>query len=62
MRRTFGIDVLSCEQCSGRLRLIATIEFPTAIRAILEHLGLPSEPPALTPARAPPVSEHHAWN
>ena len=33
-----------------------------AIRAILEHLGLPSEPPALTPARAPPVSEHHAWN
>jgi hypothetical protein len=63
MRRTFAIDVLACDQCGGRLRLIATIESPAAIRAILEHLGLPSEPPALTPARAPPASHYDAaWN
>ncbi|MBN4050210.1 hypothetical protein JYT28_00480 [Desulfobulbus sp. AH-315-M07] len=63
MRRTFAIDVLACDQCGGRLRLIATIESPTAIRAILEHLGLPSDPPALTPARAPPASHYDAaWN
>jgi uncharacterized protein YbaR (Trm112 family) len=35
MRRAFDIDVLACPRCSGRLRLIATVEDPDAIRAIL---------------------------
>ena len=32
MRRAFEIDVLACPRCGGRLRLIATVEDPDAIR------------------------------
>jgi uncharacterized protein YbaR (Trm112 family) len=35
MRRAFDLDVLACPRCRGRLRLIATVEDPEAIRAIL---------------------------
>jgi uncharacterized protein YbaR (Trm112 family) len=28
MRRAFGIDVLACPRCGGRLRLIATVQDP----------------------------------
>jgi hypothetical protein len=40
MRRAFGIDVLACPRCGGRLRLIATVEDPEAIRAILAALAI----------------------
>jgi len=36
------------------MRLVATIKDPDVIRKILSHLGLPTEPPAVAPARAPP--------
>jgi hypothetical protein len=35
MRRGFDVDVLACPRCGGRLRLIATVEDPAAIEAIL---------------------------
>jgi hypothetical protein len=35
MRRAFDLDVLACPRCGGRLRLLATVEDPDAIRAIL---------------------------
>ena len=35
MRRAFDSDVLVCPRCGGLLRLIATVEDPDAIRAIL---------------------------
>jgi hypothetical protein len=54
MARTFGIDVLACPRCGGRLRLIALIEQAAVIDRILRHLGLPTETPAPRPARAPP--------
>jgi hypothetical protein len=48
MQRAFDVDVLACARCGGRLRLVATVEDPHAIRAILESLGLPAgtSPPA----------------
>ena len=48
MERAFDVDVLACPRCAGRLRLVATVEDPHAIRAILESLGVPAEasPPA----------------
>ncbi len=55
MRRTFGFDVLACPRCDGRLRLIALIDHTPVIQTILRHLGLPSEIPVPTPARAPPL-------
>jgi hypothetical protein len=53
LRRTFAIDVLTCPECGGRLRLLATIDDPGVIEKILRHLGLPVEPPAPERARAP---------
>ena len=40
MHRAFGIDVLACAQCGGRLRLIATLHDPAVIREILAQLAL----------------------
>jgi hypothetical protein len=54
MRRSFGFDVLSCGRCGGKLRLLAVILERAVIRKILSHIGLPSEPPTPTVARAPP--------
>jgi len=53
MQRAFGIDVLACPRCGGRLRLLATVEEPEAIRAILDSLGVPAEVPPLNPLRPP---------
>ena len=55
MQRTYGIDVLACPRCGGRLRLIALIEQAAVIDRILRHLGLPMEIPAPRPARSPPT-------
>jgi hypothetical protein len=35
MRRAFALDVLACPRCGGRMRLIATIADPRAVREIL---------------------------
>lgn len=48
MRRVFAIDVLECDRCGGRMRIVAAIHPPEAIRKILDCLGLPS--------RAPPIA------
>lgn len=48
IRRVFIVDVLECPKCGGRMKILAAIQTPEAIRAILENLGLPS--------RAPPTS------
>ena len=54
MPRTFGLDVLACPRCDGRLRLVALIEQASVVQRILRHLGLPTEVPEARPARAPP--------
>ncbi len=53
MRRVFEIDVLQCPRCrAGPMRILAAIHPPTATRAILQALGLPTRAPPLTPARS----------
>ena len=54
MKRVFALDVLVCPHCSGPRKLIALLTDGLVVRKILAHLGLPTEPPALAPARAPP--------
>ena len=49
-----GIDALACPECGGRMRVLAAITNPFVIRRILDHLGLPAEPSALSRPRAPP--------
>jgi len=55
MARVFQIDVLKCEQCGGRLRIVAAIHPPETTQKILNCLGLPSRAPPLKPA-APDAS------
>ena len=50
LHRVWGVDVLSCPRCGGRMRFIATITDRVVIRRILEHLGLPAD--EVTTARA----------
>src|SRR5262245_21270858 len=54
MHRAFGIDVLACAHCGGRLRLIATLHDPAVIRKILAHLALGHS--GQSPGPAPPES------
>ncbi len=51
MRRVFAVDVLKCPDCGGPMRILAAIHDPTAVRAILDSLGLPSRAPPNLPAR-----------
>ncbi len=51
LKRVWGVDILQCERCPGRLRFIAVIQERSVIVRILDHLGLPSEPVVAAPAR-----------
>ena len=53
LHRVFSVDVLECPKCSGRMRILAAINPPEAIRKILDCLGIPSRaPPIATASRA----------
>ena len=54
MRRVFSIDVLRCEHCGERRKLIALITNLIVVRRILAHLGFECEPPPIANARPPP--------
>ncbi|MEQ1633469.1 MAG: transposase, partial [Planctomycetota bacterium] len=56
LRRVFLVDVLTCPHCRGKRTLLAAIHDPDSIQRILRHLGLPTEPPEIAPARPPPQS------
>jgi hypothetical protein len=58
LRRVFGIDVLACPRCGGRLRLIATMEDPAVVGKILAPLGLLHS--ADSPGPAPPSADLRA--
>ena len=53
LRRVFAVDALVCPRCCGPLVVIAFITDMAAVQKILTHLGLPCDPPALSPARGP---------
>jgi len=54
MHRAFGVDVLACGHCGGRLRLIATLHDPAVIRTILAHRALCHS--GQSPGPGPPAS------
>ena len=49
IQKIYEVDPLVCPKCKGAMRVIGSIEDPSVIRAILEHLGL-----WLARARPPP--------
>ncbi|MCB9870148.1 MAG: ATP-dependent helicase HrpA [Planctomycetes bacterium] len=55
LKRVFAADVLLCDQCGGRRKVLSFISDPVVIRRILDHLGLATELPPVAPARAPPA-------
>jgi hypothetical protein len=57
MKRVWFLDVLECPRCLGRMKIVAAIHSPAAIRKILDCLGLPSRAPPVAPARSP----HTEW-
>jgi len=54
MRRTFGLDVLQCPKCRGRLKLLALVVDDHSIARYLKNSGEPSHLPARAPPRGPP--------
>ena len=50
MKRVFLVDVLLCERCGGRMKIVAAIHPPDTTGKILKCLGLPSRAPPLAPA------------
>src|SRR5207237_943586 len=55
MKRVFAIDVLQCERCGGRMRIVSAIHPPETTRKILDCLGLPNRAPPLAPAVPEPT-------
>ena len=47
-------DITQCQFCRGEVKVVAAILEKAAIEKILNHLGLPTEPPVIRPARPPP--------
>lgn len=53
LSRTFGIDTSHCSKCGGEMKILSAILEVSVIRSILTHMGLPSKPPDIAPARFP---------
>lgn len=54
LMRTFGIDVLECPKCKGRMRLIAMVTEPKAMTRYLASVGELVDVPTRSPSRGPP--------
>lgn len=58
LRRVFNIDIETCSECGGAVKVIACIEDPVVIKQILDHLKAKTEVNESTPlpeSRAPPL-------
>ena len=54
LARFYEVFPLVCPLCGAEMRIIAFLTDPVAVRAILAHLGEPTAPPRIAPARGPP--------
>ena len=57
LTRIYECLPLQCPRCGQPMRVIAFVLDPPVIERILRHVGEPTEPPALLPARSPPQGE-----
>ncbi len=54
LRHTFEVDVLECDRCRGRMKLIAVLTDPNTIEAVTSSLEEDANPLEPRPARPPP--------
>ena len=54
LKRVYQIDILACAKCGGRMKVLAVIEQPEVVAKILGHLGMPTVPEGIAPARVSP--------
>ena len=52
--RIYDVLPLVCPSCGASMSIIAFVTDPVPVRSILCYLDLPTRPPPLCPARAPP--------
>ena len=57
LKRVFDIDIQTCSECGGQIKIISNIHNPQIIKKILNHLGENSKVPELAPPRGPPEME-----
>ena len=60
LKRVFNIDITTCEECGGIVKVIASIEDPAVIKQILAHLerkAVSKEFNPLPESRAPPQED-----
>lgn len=55
LKRVFNIDIETCSECGGAVRVIASIEDPLVIRKILAYLDDNATAVQLPQCRAPPA-------
>ena len=55
LARIYEAFPLLCPLCGAEMRIIAFVTDASAIRDILAHLGEPTAPPRIAPARGPPL-------
>jgi hypothetical protein len=55
LARIYEIFPLRCALCGAEMRIIAFITQAPALNTILAHLGEPTSPPEVAPARGPPL-------
>ena len=54
LERTFGVDVLVCPSCQGRMKLLAVVKNPLSITRYLAAVGELTDVPTRAPGRGPP--------
>jgi hypothetical protein len=59
LARIYETFPLTCPSCQAPLTFIAFLTHPDPISQILVHIGEPTSPPLLHPARGPPQTELH---
>ena len=55
LARIYEAFPLTCPHCAGEMGIITFVKDPIAVQTILAHIGEPTHPPPLAPARDPPA-------
>jgi hypothetical protein len=57
LKRSFAIEILKCDTCGEKMKLVSIIQDPAVTKWILETIGLSAEVPLKGAPRAPPMND-----